>query len=186
VRGIFKELFSQRRSSVPKPDAAPETIEQIVARIAGAHQRLLDAIATLTDAELLAPVLAGQWSVKDVLAHLAFWDQRLLHAIAPEGGPQAFRLAPPLIADVPFDDQWLVTVNTRIYALNRARDLRDVQEEFAATRSRLLTVVASLTYHDVFDADGLSTALGEPFSPMLLGAYEHYDEHAADLEAHAW
>ncbi len=161
--------------------ATPATIEQIVTRIAAAHQRLIDAIAPFTDEQLQAPALANQWSIKDALAHLAFWDQRLLHAIEPEGGKDVFRLAPPVIADIPFDAQWLSTVNTRIYDLNRNRTLHEVQAEFADTRRRLLTAVSSLTLHDVFDPNGLSAALGEPFAPMLLGAYEHYDEHAEDF-----
>ncbi len=168
------------------PEQTPIPIDQIVTRIAAAHQRLIGVIANLTDAQLQAPVLAGHWSVKDVLAHLAFWDQRLLHAISPADGAQANRLAPPVIADIPLDAQWLETVNSRIYDMNQGRDLADVQEEFDATRRRLLEVVASLTMHDVFDADGLTAGLGEPFAPMLLGAWEHYDEHAEALAEHVW
>ena len=163
--------------------AAGMTIDAIVARIAAAHQRLLDAIAPLSAAQLQAPAAGSGWSVKDVLAHLSFWDQRLLHAIEPEGVPQASRLAPALIADIPFDEQWLSAVNERIYRRNRRRALSDVLAEFAATRSRLLAVAAGLSLHDVYDPDGLSALLGEPFAPMLLGAYEHYEEHAEALEA---
>lgn len=167
-------------------DSTVIPIDEIVAGVAAAHERFLDVIAPLTDEQLQAPVLADGWSVKDVLAHLAFWDQRLLHAIEPEGGPQVSRLAPPIIADIPYDVQWLETVNARIYALNRERELQDVLAEFAATRQRLLTIIASLSMHDVFDPDGLSAPLGEPFAPMLLGAYGHYEEHAEYLEAHQW
>lgn len=166
------------------PVSPPATIEQIVTRIAAAHQRLRDTVAELMDAQVQAAEHAEQWSIKDHLAHLAFWDQRLLHAIAPEGGPQTNRMFPPLIADIPYDDQWLTTVNDRIHTLNRDRDLGDVEAELAATQERLLAVVASLTLHDVFGPDGISAALGEPFAPMLLGAYEHYEEHAEELEAH--
>jgi hypothetical protein len=162
--------------------AAPATIEAIVTRIAAAHQRLVDAIAPLTDAQLQAPLLADQSSIKDALAHLAFWDERLLHAIAPAEGPGAFRLAPPVIADIPFDAEWLTTVNARIHALNRDRSLAAVRAEFDDTRRRLLDVVGTLTLFDVFDPNGLSALLGEPFAPMLLGAYEHYDEHTEDFE----
>lgn len=168
------------------PVPPPTAVDGIVARIAAAHQRLLDAVAPLTDAQMQAPVLGDGWSVKDVLAHLAFWDQRLLHAIDPQDGSHTSRLAPPIIADIPFDEQWLATVNARIYALNRQRDLQDVQAELAAMQRRLLAVVASLTLDDVFDSAGLSALLGEPFAPMLLGAYEHYEEHAEELEAHHW
>lgn len=170
--------------TLPVPETIP--IDAVVAAIAAAHRRLLDAIAPLTDEQMQAPLLSNGWSVKDALAHLAFWDGRLLHAVEPEGGPQAFRLAPPLIADIPWDEQWLETVNARIYTVNRNRTLDDVRAEFDATRRRLLAVAASLSAHDVYDPDGLSALLGEPFAPMLLGAYEHYEEHSEELEAHQW
>jgi hypothetical protein len=173
------------------PDPPAMTIEEIVARVAAAHQRLLDAIAPLTDEQLQAPVLGKDgWSVKDVLAHLAFWDQRLFHAVDPQGGlvdaPPVFRLTPPLIADIPYDDQWLTTVNARIYALNQGRNLEDVRAEFDATRQRMLAVVASLSPQVVSDLDALTAPLGEPFSTMLHGAAEHYEEHAEELETHLW
>ncbi len=161
----------------------PETIEQIVEEIEAAHKRLVAAIAPLSDIQLQAPLLADDWSVKDVLAHLTFWDERLLYGIAPASDPHANRLTPPAIADIPLDDEWLETVNARVYAINCERDLRSVQEDFDATRRRLLDVVASLTLHDVYDASGLSAGLGEPFAPMLRGAYEHYDDHIAELVA---
>lgn len=162
-------------------------IDAIVPRIAAAHERLLAAIAPLTAEQLHAPVLGRDgWSVKDVLAHLAFWDGRLLHAVEPEGGPQASRLAPPLIADIPYDERWLETVNDRIFTLNRERDLADVRAEFDATRRRLLRVVAALSPEAVSDLDDLLAPLGEPFLDMLRGASEHYEEHAEELEAHRW
>jgi uncharacterized damage-inducible protein DinB len=161
-------------------------IDAIISRIASGHRRLHEVIAPLSDEQLQAPVLDGGWSVKDVLAHLAIWDQRLLHAIAPEGPPPVYRRTQPSIADIPFDDQWLETVNTRIYTLNRTRDLASVRAELAATQQRLLAAVGRLTVHDVYDPDGLSDGLGEPFAPMLLGAFEHYEEHAEALEEHTW
>ena len=167
------------------------SIEEITRRIEASHNRLLDAIAPLTEEQLTAPVLGTDgWSVKDVLAHLAFWDRRLLHAVEPGDGPGGVshlsRLLPPLIADIPYDSQWLVTVNERIYRVNRQRDLPDVLAEFAATRQRLLEVAASLSPQQVQELDSLTAPLGEPFSAMLLGAYEHYDDHAEELEAHQW
>jgi hypothetical protein len=173
--------------------SAPLSIEEIASRIEAAHRRLLAAIAPLTAEQMIAPVLgADGWSVKDVLAHLAFWDRRLLYAAGLEewpaaagGAPVSLRFPPP-IADIPYAEGWLEAVNTRIQVMNRDRSLGDVLAEFDATRARLLAVVAGLSPHDVFDPEGLSAPLGEPFAPMLLGAYEHYDEHAEELEAHRW
>ncbi len=170
------------------PEQMP--IGQITVRIAMAYRRLWDAIAPLSTAQLQAPVLADGWSVKDVLAHLAFWDRRLLHAIEPEAEPedggQVSRLFPPAIADIPYDDRWLDAVNARVYSLNLGQSLEEVLTDFAVTQVRLPAVVALLSPHAVYDPDGLSALLGEPFAPMLLGAYEHYEEHTEELEAYTW
>ena len=170
-------------------------IDQIAARIAAAHGRLLRAIAPLSDAQMQAPVLGEHgWSVKDVLAHLAFWDRRLLYAVDPqewpEDGPtsaaQRSRRFPPPIADIPYPDGWLEAVNTRIYTRNKDRDLDDVRAAFDRTRARLPAVTSALSAQAVSDLDSLTAPLGEPFSAMLVGAYEHYDEHAEELEAHTF
>ena len=174
------------------PDYERIPIDQLTARIAAAHERLLTAIAPLSPAQLTAPVLGPDgWSVKDVLAHLEFWDRRLLHAIQAEDWPEHWqdeargsRRFPPPIADIPYDDGWLEAVNTRIYTRNRDRALADVLAAFDRTRARLLATVAALSPQAVIDLDALLAPLGEPLSTMMIGAYEHYDEHADELEAH--
>lgn len=158
------------------------TIGEIVARIEAVHEQFASALALISDVQLQEVRLAGGRSGKDVLAHLTFWDQRLLHAIAPPEGPDAFRLAPPLIADIPYNAQWADVVNERIFQINRGREIVTIKDEFARTCVVLGQTVLALTEHDVFDQHGLSALLGEPFLPMLTGAYEHYEEHLADLQ----
>lgn len=162
--------------------STPTTVGEIVTRVETAHKQFADTLALIDDAELQEPRLAGGRSGKDLLAHLTFWDRRLLHAIAPQGDPHVSRLVPPLIADIPYDEQWLEAVNERIFQLNRGRDVAAVREEFARTCVELRQTVGALSEHDVFDPDGLSALLGEPFSPMVIGAYEHYEDHVADLQ----
>ena len=166
---------------------SPTTVAAIVARIEVVHADFAAALALLDDDRLQAPCLDGGRSGKDLLAHLTFWDRRLLHAIAPAGGPDVFRLAPPLIADIPYDEHWADVVNERIFDLNRERALPTVKAEFAQTCADLRQAVRELSEHAVFAPAGLSALLGEPFLPMVTGAYEHYEEHMADLEriAHA-
>ena len=160
----------------------PTTVGAIVDRIEAMHAEFAAALSSISDERLQAPLLPGDRSGKDVLAHLTFWDGRLLHAIEPQGDPPTSRLAPPLIADIPYDEQWLDTVNERIFQLNRDRDIGTVKAEFARTCAELRRTVAALDEHAVFDPDGLSALLGEPFAPMVIGAYEHYEDHMPDLE----
>ena len=161
----------------------PQTVPELVARIEAMHERFATTLTRVSNAELEQERLPGGWSGKDLLAHLAFWDRRLLHAIAPDDGSNAFRLAPPLVADIPYDGEWVDRVNQRIYQLNHGRDAAALRMEFDQTGRQLRARVAALSEHDVFDADGLAASLGEPFLPMVTGAYAHYEEHLPDLEA---
>jgi len=157
-------------------------IETLVARIKEVHKQFAEALDLISDAQLEAARPPGGRSGKDLLAHLMFWDHRLLHALAPGEGSPALRRAPPLIADITYDDRWADAVNERIFHLNRGRDSATIKAEFARTCDALTQAVAALTEHEVVDPSGLSARLGEPFLPMLTGAYEHYEDHLADLK----
>lgn len=158
------------------------TVTAVLHRIDVAHQRFEQARLLLTDAQLLAPVLAGGRSGKDLLAHVTFWDQRLLYAIDPDDGPAAFRLAPPVIADIPYDEHWTDRVNERIWRLQRDQDLAAVTQAYVQTFTQLEQVLHSLSPHDILDPDGLSAVIGIPLLPLIEGVYEHYEEHTPDLE----
>ena len=40
-----------------------------------ARERLINSYAGLTDEEMLEPGVAGDWSIRDILAHVAAWDR---------------------------------------------------------------------------------------------------------------
>src|SRR5688500_3779104 len=128
--------------------STPTTVAEIVARIEAVHRQFADALDPISDIRLQEARLHGGRSGKDLLAHLTFWDRRLLHAIAPQEGPHAFRLAPPLIADIPYNDQWAHVVNERIFYINRGRDIATIKAEFARTCVELRQAVGALTESD--------------------------------------
>jgi uncharacterized damage-inducible protein DinB len=160
----------------------PTTVAALVIRIQAAFDRFLQATAALHADELLAPRLPGGWSVKDVLAHLAWWDQWLLYTFALSARPMPDRRPPPLFDEIPTDGQWADRMNARVYEFNRTRELSEIQAAFEAARQGVLQLVQSLSDADVFDADGLSAVLGQSAAPLLLGIYEHYEEHAHAIE----
>jgi len=162
---------------------APTTAAALVVRVQAAFDRFLQAIADLHADELLVPRLPGGWSVKDVLAHLAWWDQWLLYIFALKARPIPAHRPPPLFDEIPTDGQWADRMNARVYEFNRTRGLSEIQAEFEAARQGVLQLVQSLSDADIFAADGLSVVLGQPAAPLLLGIYEHYEEHAHAIEA---
>jgi hypothetical protein len=64
------------------------TTEQVLERLELAWADLADAYAGLSDAELLAPGVAGAWSVRDVVAHVTWWEEEALRhlPLVREGG----------------------------------------------------------------------------------------------------
>jgi hypothetical protein len=52
--------------------------EQILARLDRAWKEFEESYAGLSDAELLAPGVTGQWSVRDIIAHVTWWEEEAL------------------------------------------------------------------------------------------------------------
>jgi hypothetical protein len=166
--------------------SAPQTMPEIITRIEQSMQRLAQAIAPLSPAHMLEPRLPDGHSVKDVLAHLAWWDQWLLFTLpAAQNTPQA-PVAPPLMAQIPAMGEWADDMNAKVHAYNQARELPIIQAEFAATRDRLLERVSQLSIDDLYDPNGIAAVIGQPVAPLVLGIYEHYEEHAHELEQLSW
>jgi hypothetical protein len=51
---------------------------QLLKRLDSAWQALNASYAGLSDAELLEPGVAGAWSVKDIIAHVTWWEEEAL------------------------------------------------------------------------------------------------------------
>jgi hypothetical protein len=158
------------------------TLAEIAARIERAMQRMDQALAGIAPAQMLKARLPGDRSVKDVLAHLTWWDQWLLITLPPGQGDAQPQINLPLADQIPATDSWADELNDKVYHYNLARDLDTIQTEFAATRGLLLQRVAQLSESGLYDPDGLSARIGQPVAPLILGIYEHYEEHAHEFE----
>lgn len=155
---------------------------EIVTRIEKAMQRLVQAISSLSPGQMEEPRLSDGWSVKDVLAHLTWWDQWLLFTLPAEPDGLHTPTAPPLIDQIPAKDRWADEMNAKLFTYNQSRDLSIIQKEFTATRNHLLQRVSQLSIADLYDPDGIAAMIGQPVAPLVLGIYEHYEEHAHELE----
>ena len=159
--------------------SAPQSMPEIITRIEQAMQRVAQAVARLSPAQMLEPQLPGDRSVKDVLAHLTWWDQWLLFTLPAD---QPAPVAPPLMDHIPPTNHWADEMNAKVYVYNRERELPAIQAEFTATCGQLLQRVSQLSIDDLYNPDGISAIIGEPVAPLVLGIYEHYEEHAHELE----
>ena len=161
--------------------STPTTLVELKQRNHAAHQRFLKVIDGRTDSELLDPRLPDGWSIKDVLAHFAWWDQWLVFKLFPDN-PEIASDPPPLYDEITKSGLPLDALNARVFQHNQSRGLTEIKEDFSRAHERAARVAASLSESDVFDPAGRSAMVGRPVAPLVFGIYEHYEEHAHEIE----
>lgn len=136
------------------------------------------------------PGVAGEWSIKDVVAHLTFWRQRTvarlqaaLHGepLPPQSWPAELGTEADLDA---WDDIATDKVNAWNYANNRDRPLADVLGDSRAVFDQLLAAVAAFPEADLLNPARFPWISAEEFP--LTGAlfFGHFhDEHEPDMRA---
>jgi hypothetical protein len=162
-------------------NSKPSTLEQLKFRNCAAHARFLAAVVARSEAELSEPRLPAGWSVKDVLGHLAWWDHWLVYTLFPDNAEIAAN-PPPLIKQIETDDIALDELNAHVFRYNKSRSLGEIRADFAKAYRAAAQVAALLTASDVFDPAGRSALIGRPVAPLVFGIYEHYEEHAHEIE----
>ncbi|MBK8794172.1 MAG: ClbS/DfsB family four-helix bundle protein [Holophaga sp.] len=81
-------------------------------------------LAAIGPKRMNQPGISGEWSMRDIVAHLTGWQQRLAAQMqaALDGQPEP---PPPW----PADRKTEVEINAWIYETNRKKDLRQVLED---------------------------------------------------------
>lgn len=157
---------------------AVQTMPELLAAVETEHGRLRDAIAQLSDEQLEQPRFDGGWSVKDILAHVTFWERRMLYALGSiaESGIDV-TVVPPEIADIPYSETWTDEVNARIFSQSGNRSLADVRADFQRSYADVLARFNTLSPEDVF-APGESPSSRTALGLIVDNTSEHYREHA--------
>jgi uncharacterized damage-inducible protein DinB len=131
------------------------------------RSRLRALVARLSDADLARPMPAG-WTVASVLAHVAFWDQRIL--VLLDRWEQSPSAVPPAIAEADVD--W---VNDATKALLLAMPPRRAAEVTVATAEAVDARVAALP-------DDLLARNKAAGSPLSMARSVHREEHLNEIE----
>ena len=127
---------------------------------------LLDAVSGLSD-EQLTRAWYGDWSVRDILAHVAGWHREeiaMLERMARGERPV------PESADYTDDDAW----NARFAAKWRAASAGDVLAELKASEEAYLAAASRLP-EERFEEGRTAQRL------VQQGCTEHYREHADEI-----
>jgi hypothetical protein len=143
----------------------------------------VDRVVAETGDRMNEPGAMGDWTMKDVIAHLTGWRQR---SVARMEAAVAQR-EPVLPWGVPegADDYDYEAINQRIHAANSIRTVEEVLAESRASFDQLEAAVAALSDDDLFSPSRFGWMRGAALGPSVIGGtVEHFhDEHEADIRA---
>ena len=156
----------------------PTNKTELLARMRDSYAAFEALLAPLSAELLCAPGVNGEWSIKDILAHLTIWQERVstqLEAIAR--GEES-----PL--DPIANDEQMHVFNNATVAASRARPLSEVQADFRATVQRLSANVEAAGEAALFEPGRFAWLDGGTMATSIAGnTFEHYAEHVPMIEA---
>jgi hypothetical protein len=149
--------------------------DELLAAMREARAELDAALDGLTPEQMLAPGAAGDWSVKDILAHITAWQVDLLtNLFKAQRGGKAGKMK--------WSDAELAAQNQKLYKEYRDRPLENVLADYLGVHKQALRVVEGLSDQQLAGPDpwGRGKTLG-----YIIWDYgpDHDADHLPDLLA---
>jgi len=134
-------------------------MSDVFERIDTSWHTLLDAVDGVPEPALVAPRAVGDWSVKDILGHVAFWKA--------DTADDAERVAAGGPVDAPGDSEPWQVLNERDAALKAEWPLARVQDDLRQSHARAVAALRRVP--------------AATFDEVLGDFIDHSDEHAAEI-----
>jgi hypothetical protein len=147
--------------------------QDLVAALHRSHDQLRAVIDTFSDDELALPA-QGDWTRRDLVAHLEWWERNSSHIVASLRAGRD-----PYPSDEPFnvDDR-----NARTFEENRGRSAADVRAGEAAAWEDLVEAIEAASEADLFDPGRFAWTEGEALAETIHADTDrHWAEHLPNL-----
>lgn len=141
-------------------------VEELLARIDQHWQALRDELDQIPDERKAEPNVVGTWSVKDVVGHIAVWDEVDARRVERALGKPDVE-----IEEMPWQER-----NDREAAARANRSLAENQAEAAQAHQHLVSTVRSLEQAD-------AAVAAEWIAGLPEDTCDHYAEHLEQIRA---
>lgn len=152
---------------MPRPTSKAQLLEQADVNF----EKLQAELSGLTDMEMIEAGIVGEWSIKDVLAHLFEWQQMTCSWYrVGKSGETPFTPSP--------DYTWrqIPDLNQHIYEMYKDVPLNEILEKFARSHTETIALIESMDNDELFTPKVYkwtkSTTLG---SYLTSATSSHYD-----------
>ena len=131
-------------------------------------------LAKVDQARMTEPGIEGEWSLKDILAHIAWYEREMVGIL------QTRALVGSSLWVLPNAER-----NAAIFDQNRNRSLSEVLTEAQRVYSELLHAAQSLTDDDLIDPSRYRDMPADwvPWKVFADNSYEHYAAHIPAIRA---
>lgn len=149
---------------------------RILEEIHTKYAALEEILTPLADTQMTVAGVNGDWSIKDVLAHITAWHHRLLIWLRA-----ASQNEDPAISGPDSDDE-MDRLNEQFYKENKSRPLDDVLTDFRTSYLQILDMVQVLDNEDLTNPHRFAWTKGNPLWYLVAGdTYDHYQEHQQQI-----
>ena len=131
-------------------------------------------LAQVGEARMTQAGMAGDWSVKDIIAHIA-WHEREIAGVM-----QARAFVGSDLWELPQDER-----NAAVFQENRNRPLQEVLTESKEVFQRLLESLEPLSDDDLTSPDRFPPMPADsmPWQLVASNSYDHYPQHISSVQA---
>ncbi len=133
----------------------------------------------MTDEDILRPNAVDKWSVKDLLGHIAAWDEETLRVI------QAFIMqANPVYSYSISDRNEFAVWNAEQAALRKDHSLEQIRRELENSRRDLIQVIEGVTDQVLMRSKVTPWGKTRTGLELLDDAVDHDLEHSGDIRSY--
>jgi hypothetical protein len=148
--------------------------QEILKRRTAARRRLLSALEGWDEKSMMTVAVCGRWTVQEVLAHVSGWARWDLETISALLGGEDAELS--ILDDVD-------GFNDRLVAERSGWTVAHILDEMAEVEAATNRLIADLPEESLLGPAPFVCRYWQTLAEWLLVAWEHEEEHAAELEA---
>ena len=154
---------------------------QLIAEIQSEREELETTLGAFSQEQMTRPLLEGGWTLKDLLAHITVWEQRMVRWVEITLRDEVPEMLPEGLT---WSDEDLNRWNQQTYLELRDKPLDDVLADFESSYRQALAVAQQATQEQLFDRDRYAWRGGRPLYIMVAANTSwHYKEHNAQLRS---
>lgn len=148
---------------------------EIMRALEESHEPILQVLDGLSDEEMLEPGVVGDWTLKDVIAHLARWEAELVKLLWQVR--QGLHPTSILVGEMDYD-----SINARWQQEDKSRPLERILADFYGVRNQTLRRMGDFKDQDLVDPERYPWLNGKPLWLKIAGnSFAHDQEHLEQI-----